>query len=235
MPSSIKNLAIIPARGGSKRIPRKNIKEFFGKPIIAYSIEAALGSKLFDEVMVSTDDQDVADIAISFGAKVPFLRSKQNSNDFATTADVIFEVVKKFEEKSTYYDNLCCIYPTAIFLDATKLEISFDKFRESNVDSLIPVTKFSYPIQRGLVIDENNEIGYLQPENRFKRSQDLESVYHDAGQFYWLKTDSFMTQRDMIMRHSLPFTLSEYEVQDIDTFEDWAVAEIKYKIFKNVE
>jgi pseudaminic acid cytidylyltransferase len=235
MPSSAKNLAIIPARGGSKRIPRKNIKNFFGKPIIAYSIQAALESNLFDEVMVSTDDQEVADVASLFGAKVPFLRSKQNSNDFATTADVIFEVLKKYEENSADYDNLCCIYPTAIFVNATKLKISFKKFIDSSADSLIPITKFSYPIQRGLLINENNEIGYMQPENRFERSQDLESVYHDAGQFYWLKTDSFMIQKDMMMKHTLPFILSENEVQDIDTFDDWAAAEMKYKLFKNLE
>jgi pseudaminic acid cytidylyltransferase len=231
----LNSIAIIPARGGSKRIPRKNIKDFFGKPIIGYSIEAALESKLFDEVMVSTDDQDVADIAISFGAKVPFLRSRQNSDDFATTADVIIEVLKKYEENSISYDNLCCIYPTAIFVDANKLKISFDKFQESNADSLIPITKFSYPIQRSLVIDENNELGYLQPENRFKRSQDLESAYHDAGQYYWLKINSFMTQKDMVMKKTVPFILNENEVQDIDTEDDWNIAELKYQFSKDYE
>ena len=184
------SVAIITARGGSKRIPRKNIKEFCGKPIIAYSIEAALGSGIFDEVMVSTDDVEIADIAKAFGAKVPFFRSEKTSNDFATTADVISEVLEKYEKMGRSFDYACCIYPTAPFVTAEKFKLAMEKLQSEGGDSAMPVVKFSFPPQRCLVIN-NGSLEYKWPENMNKRSQDLEPFYHDCGQYYVFKVDSF--------------------------------------------
>ena len=224
----MKCLAVITARGGSKRIPKKNIKNFCGKPIIAYSIEAALNSKIFDEVMVSTDSEEIANVAQTYGALVPFMRSAKNADDYATTYDVLLEVVKKYKELGTIFDYICCIYPTAPFVTAEKLNVAFDKFVESDADSLIPVVKFSFPPQRGFVINKENYLEYKWPENKNKRSQDLEALYHDAGQFYFHKASVFdddNTQNSKIV----PFELEETEVQDIDNITDWHLAELKYK------
>ena len=224
----MKRLAIITARGGSKRIPKKNIKNFCGKPIIAYSIEAALNSKIFDEVMVSTDSEEIANVAQTYGALVPFMRSAKNADDYATTYDVLLEVVKKYKELGTVFDYICCIYPTAPFVTSEKLKTAFNKFVECNADSLIPVVKFSFPPQRGFVISKENYLEYKWPENKNKRSQDLEPLYHDAGQFYFHKASVFdddNTQNSKI----IPFELEETEVQDIDNITDWHLAELKYK------
>lgn len=226
-----KKIAIITARGGSKRIPRKNIKEFCGKPIIAYSIEAAIKSDLFDEVMVSTDDKEIAEIAGSFGAKIPFFRSQENSDDYAMTADVIKEVILEYQKRSQYFEYLCCIYPTAPFITAEKLEKSMKMLFENNVDCVLPVVKYSYPVQRSLKI-ENNRAKMLWPENYLKRSQDLESIYHDTGQFYCMKTNSLLDQMVLFPENTLPLVVPESEVQDIDTEEDWKIAEMKYRILK---
>ncbi|MBN2572862.1 MAG: pseudaminic acid cytidylyltransferase [Ignavibacteriales bacterium] len=226
----MKNIAIIPARGGSKRIPRKNIKDFLGKPIIAYSIEAALGSEIFDEVMVSTDDTEIAEIAKKYGASVPFFRSIENSNDYATTSLVLIEVLNQYQKINRNFDYLCCIYPTALFVNKCKIQEAFKIMLEKESDSIIPVVKFSYPVQRSFRLNKNGILEYIWTENIAKRSQDLEPIYHDAGQFYWCKVKSFLKDKTVITKNNFPFILEQTEVQDIDTEEDWKIAELKYKI-----
>lgn len=226
----MKSIAIITARGGSKRIPKKNIKNFLGKPIIAYSIQAALESGVFDEVMVSTDSEEIAAIAKEYGAKVPFLRSEATSNDFATTADVIKEVMDCYEGQDMRFDYFCCIYPTAPFITAEKLKKAMEMLRESEADSLIPVVQFSFPPQRGLVI-RDGKTQFAHPEYANARSQDLEPVYHDIGQFYVCRTASFDKYKMMVMPNTIPYIMPDEEVQDIDNLSDWAIAEVKYKTF----
>lgn len=223
------SVAIITARGGSKRIPRKNIKDFLGKPIIEYSIKAALESGIFDEVMVSTDDEEIAMIAKSAGAKVPFMRSKDAANDFATTTDVIREVLGQYKENGQEFDYACCIYPTAPFVTKECLKDAMSMLVDKNADSVIPVVRFSFPPQRGVVINEGNLV-FKWPEYTFARSQDLEPFYHDAGQFYCLNTNSFFEQNSLFMKNTLPLVRDEREVQDIDTMEDWEMAELKYRM-----
>ena len=176
-------VAIITARGGSKRIPRKNVKEFLGKPILLYSIEAALNSGIFEEVMVSTEDEEIARLAREAGASVPFMRGEENANDFATTTDVLLEVLDAYEKQGRHFEFGCCIYPTAPFVTAQKLNDSMTKLEQSDADTLIPVVPFSFPPQRGMVIRED-KLQFVQPEHALTRSQDLEHWYHDAGQFY---------------------------------------------------
>lgn len=223
------NLAIITARGGSKRIPRKNIKEFCGKPIIAYSIEAAIKSEVFDEVMVSTDDEEIRDIALKYGATVPFMRSRETSDDKAMTNVVLVEVVQEYAKRGKAFDNICCIYPTAPFLTACRLREAMGKLVEEHVDSVVPIVRFSFPPQRCFVIRENR-VAFLYPENAQVRSQDLEPRYHDVGQFYCMNTKRFMEERTLIMSNSVPVIMDEIEVQDIDNFSDWEMAEIKYRL-----
>lgn len=225
-------VAIITARGGSKRIPRKNIKDFLGKPIIAYSIAAALASGCFDEVMVSTDDEEIAGISKSLGAQVPFLRSPENSNDFAGTAEVIREVVLEYRAQGREFDSLCCIYPTAPFVTAEKLNSAMRQLWGAGADCVLPVVAYSYPIQRSLKI-ENGKIQMLWPENYASRSQDLMPVYHDCGQFYCLKTQSLLDQMKLFAEHTIPLVVPESEVQDIDNEEDWKIAEMKYRILQS--
>ncbi len=223
------NLAIIPARGGSKRIPRKNIKDFLGKPIISYSIEAALNSKLFDEVMVSTDDDEIAEVAIKYGAKVPFLRSIKNSDDYSTTMDVIKEVIINYKTKmNSEFEYGCCIYPTAPLVKIEHLKIGYNKLISSDYLTVFSAVEFSYPIWRGLSINDDSTAKMIWPQHLNDRSQDLKKVYHDAGQWYWFKTkelsDSFFSGKIAVIK------LDETEVQDIDNLTDWKLAELKYKI-----
>lgn len=225
----MKKIAIITARGGSKRIPRKNIKEFCGKPILAYSIEAALKSGCFDTVMVSTDDEEIAEIAKKYGAEVPFFRSEKTANDFATTNDVLLEVIDEYEKRGVKFDVGCCIYPTAPFITSDRLKEAAEKFVNSDADSLIPVVAFSYPPQRAMHI-VNDMLEPLYPEYLDSRSQDLEKHYHDAGQFYLFRTDRFRVNKKLMLGKVLPFPISEMEVQDIDTLIDWELAELKYKL-----
>lgn len=225
----MKALGIITARGGSKRIPMKNIKEFCGQPIIAYSINAALSSGVFDTVMVSTDDLQIAQVAKEYGAQVPFLRSEKTSDDFATTSDVILEVLGEYQSRGEEFDLVCCIYPTAPFVTADKLASSVTLMKDEEVESVLPVVRFSFPPQRSVVINQ----GYLEPkwpEYMPKRSQDLESFFHDVGQFYWLRVNSFLQKQKLIMDKTVPFELPELEVQDIDNEEDWKLAELKYRM-----
>ena len=222
----MKNLAIIPARGGSKRIPRKNIKNFLGKPIIAYSIEIALKSGLFDEVMVSTDDTEIAKIAKKYGAKVPFLRSEANSNDFATTADVLIEVLENYNFK---YPYACCIYPTAPLVSVNSIIEAHEKLIANNYDSVFPIVRFGYPIQRSLKVVKG-KVSIVYPEHTNSRSQDLEPRYHDSGQFYWFKSDVVVNEKKIITNNTSYIELNELAVQDIDNETDWQIAEIKYKL-----
>lgn len=225
-------VAIITARGGSKRIPKKNIKDFCGKPIIAYSIESALKSGIFDEVMVSTDDKEIAEFALSCGAKVPFMRSAKNSDDHSSTADVLLEVLSDYKKKGQEFEWMCCIYPTAPFVTSEKLCNAYENIKTENAEALIPVVKFSYPPQRCFFL-KKNKIAYKWPENVWKRSQDLEPFYHDAGQFYFAKVDVFNREKTLVPRNTLSFVLDEMEVQDIDNQEDWAIAEMKYNFMQS--
>ncbi|MCQ2499590.1 MAG: pseudaminic acid cytidylyltransferase [Lachnospiraceae bacterium] len=227
----MKKIAIITARGGSKRIPHKNMLPFLGKPIIAYSIEAALSSGEFDEVMVSTDDENIAKIAKEYGASVPFMRSERTANDFASTADVLFEVLDEYEKRGEHFDVLCCIYPTAVFITDKKIKEAMGKLVNSDFDTLLPVVKFSYPVQRSLV--KNGEgLEFKYPEYIDARSQDLEPHFHDAGQFYIMKTEDFKRNKEIMKGKIMPYELPEMEVQDIDTMSDWHIAEIKFQAMK---
>ena len=224
----MRRLAIITARGGSKRIPRKNIKEFCGKPIIAYSIEAALESGAFDEVMVSTDDKEIAEVALAYGAKVPFYRSEATSNDYATTNDVLAEVLGEYEKRGEKFDAFCCMYPTAPFLKAERLKAAMELLESSDADKVFPVVAFSFPPQRAVVV-RDGQLEFQYPEYMYARSQDLEKQYHDAGQFYCFKTASFF-EHEFWTGKILPLELSELEVQDIDNETDWEIAEMKWQI-----
>lgn len=220
-------IAIITARGGSKRIPRKNVKEFCGKPIIAYSIEAALGAGIFDEVMVSTDDKQIAEIARAAGASVPFMRSSENAGDYASTDDVLMEVLNDYRQFGKTFDRFCCIYPTAPFVTSEKLIKAMSLLDEA--DSVMPVVAFSFPPQRCMVLNEKGELSMKWPEHAKTRSQDLEPYYHDCGQFYCCKTDLFMEYKTTDLPHMVPMIMSELEVQDIDNQDDWDIAELKYR------
>ena len=220
----MRNLAIIPARGGSKRIPHKNIRLFNGKPIIAYSIDIAINSGLFDEVMVSTDDNQIAEIAIKYGAKVPFIRSAETANDFAPLADVVDEVVSKYKSLDEEFDNVCCILSTAPLLTVNNLTRGYDSLLNGKFDSIRPVVEFSYPIQRALKLSDD-KVSFFYPEHKKTRSQDLEKAYHDAGQYYW------MTSRKLLKGDNKgAVIISERYVQDIDSEEDWYMAEMKYNL-----
>lgn len=227
-----KNIAIITARGGSKRIPRKNIKKFSGKPIIAYSIRAAIESKLFDEVMVSTDDLEIKEIALKYGAKVPFLRSMKNSDDFASTSDVMLEVIEEYTKQGNHFDYGVCIYPTAPFVTKEKLTEAFTKLVKGNFDSVFPIMSFGFPVQRSLKTQGDKVIMNF-PEYMNTRSQDLETMYHDAGQFYFCDLKKFVENQKLYTSNSGYIVISEIEGQDIDTETDWLLAELKYKLMLN--
>lgn len=219
-------IAVITARGGSKRIPKKNIRDFCGKPIIVYSIEAALGSGIFDEVMVSTDSEEIAEIARAAGASVPFLRSEKTSGDFATTADVLSEVLSEYSSKGRTFDEMCCIYPTAPFVTSDKLIKAHEILQGSAADAVMPVVRFGFPPQRANII-KDGILEYQYPQFRTARSQDLEPVYHDCGQFYFYKIKSNLT---FSVDRYAPLIVPETEVQDIDNESDWIIAEMKYKL-----
>lgn len=226
-----KNLAIITARGGSKRIPRKNIRDFCGKPIIAYSIEAAIQSGVFDEVMVSTDDEEIADIACKYGAVVPFMRSCKNSDDYATTTDVLLEVLEEYSRRNCKFDYFSCIYPTAPFVTGDILRDAFHKLKDSGAKTLVPVVSYSFPLQRSFSI-VNDRIKVNCPQFINCRSQDLEKMYHDAGQFYMADTEYFLNEHKVFSSDAFPYILTELQVQDIDTMIDWKLAEIKYRLLQ---
>jgi pseudaminic acid cytidylyltransferase len=226
-------IAIIPARGGSKRIPRKNIKLFLDKPIIAYSIEAAIKSGIFDEIMVSTDDDEIAEIAQKYGAKVPFKRSANTSNDFATTADVLKEVLASYESIGQTFENACCLYPTAPLVQAEVLQKAHQKVTIEGFDTAFPIQRFGFPIQRSLKI-EDNKLQWVYPENASVRSQDLQPSFHDTGQFYFFNVASFLTFNSLLTSNSAGIEIAELEAQDIDNEVDWKLAEIKYKMLNTI-
>ena len=230
----MRTIAIIPARGGSKRIPKKNIKLFYDKPIISYSIKVALDSKLFDEVMVSTDDIEIASLAKEFGAKVPFIRSKKASDDFATTFDVVKEVIEKYEDNNQKFDTVCCIYPCAPFITVNTLKVSFKIFNENKFESVFPVIQYNTPIQRALK-REGDQIKFLNEDFILSRSQDLEKNYHDAGQFYWINSKMCILKKNIISDNSGCIVISEFEAQDIDNEIDWKIAELKYELLQNIK
>ncbi|ASP49838.1 pseudaminic acid cytidylyltransferase [Cognaticolwellia beringensis] len=221
-----KTLVIIPARGGSKRIPRKNIKQFLSKAIIGYPIEAALNSNVFDRVVVSTDDQEIADVALNFGADIPFLRTTKNSDDFATTYDVIQEVLEQLDE---VYDYVCCIYPTSVFVNAVILKDALDILEKTkDATSIVSVLSYSHPIQRALSLP-GKYLSSISPEFYNTRTQDLETHYHDAGQFYIFKPFFVEHEKKLVTNKAIPYLLPESRAHDIDSIEDWEVSEIKYK------
>lgn len=221
------NLAIIPARSGSKRIKNKNIKLFLNKPIIAYSIETAFGSGLFDKIMVSTDSEKIAVVAKKYGADVPFYRSNKSSNDYAPLNDVVKEVIYEYKKRGEIFDYACLILPTAPLITIKNLKKGLEILRNSNFNSVRPIVKFGFPIQRAFKLLSNNEVIPAFPEEFPKRSQDLEPRFHDSGQFYWFKGDK------NISKNKGGFEISEMEMQDIDNETDWKLAELKYKILFN--
>ena len=223
------NIAIIPARGGSKRIPRKNIKEFHGKPMIAYSIEAALESNCFDKVIVSTDDSEIAEIAIKYGAEVPFIRPDNIADDYATTLDVIKHAIEFTEQQGWGVKNVCCIYATAPFLTPEFIKKGLQELTKSTIDYAFSATSFPFPIQRAIRLNAQERVEMLQPEHLNTRSQDLEEAYHDAGQFYWGTATAFLNGKPFFSPQSKAILLPRKRVQDIDTPEDWELAEALYK------
>ena len=223
-------IAIIPARGGSKRIPRKNIKEFFGKPMIAWSIEAANASGLFDHVFVSTDDDEIAKVAKNYGASVPFIRPHYLSDDFIGTGPVIKHALEWVLEHIGPVEFVCTIYATAPFVRLVDLIKGFDILTSSSSTMAFAVTSFSYPIQRAFKINKAGRVNMFYPENYDKRSQDLEAAYHDAGQFYWSTAEAIFQQLPMFSEYSSPVILERYCVQDIDSEDDWTRAEYMFSI-----
>lgn len=223
----MRNICIIPARGGSKRIPRKNVRDFLGKPIIAYSIEAALKSGLFEEVMVSTEDAEIAAIAKQYGASVPFMRSADTANDFAGTDDVIKEVLREYKKQGREFEVVCCIYATAPFVTVENLKKAYEQIGDT-YDAAFSIVRYSYPVQRALCV-RNGFTGMREPQYYDARSQDLEPVFHDAGQFYFMQIKDIETL-DFWTDHTYGLELSELMVQDLDTETDWQLAEMKYQL-----
>lgn len=224
-------LCVIPARGGSKRIPGKNIKDFQGLPIIAYSIRTALESGLFDYVMVSTDDEDIANVSKFFGATVPFNRSVNNSNDYATTFDVISEVLLEYEKLQINFDAICCLYPCAPFVTKEKLEEAFQLMILKGFDTVFPVVCYSNPIQRAFKL-KNSKAEMVEPAYQNSRSQDLEKSYFDAGQFYWGMSEKLVNKKELFTNNSGCIILDEIHAHDIDNEIDWQIAELKYKLIQ---
>ena len=225
-------LCIIPARGGSKRIPRKNIKEFLGQPVIAYSIKAAIDSQYFDKVIVSTNDAEIAEVAKSFGASVPFMRPDELADDYASTIPVVKHAIEWFDDQGQSPSEVCCLYATAPFVRASTIRKAYEQMQSTQADYCFTATSFAFPIQRAIKITAENRVEMLYPEHLETRSQDLEESYHDAGQFYWGKAEAFKQQKPLFSKSATPYILPRYLVQDIDTLEDWKKAELMYKTIK---
>jgi N-acylneuraminate cytidylyltransferase len=223
----LKKICIIPARGGSKRIPKKNIKLFFGKPIIYYSIINAINLNFFDEIIVSTDDNEIAELAKKFGAKVPFFRSRASSSDFATTFDVVVEVVNNL---NLSLESICVLYPCAPLLPISKILEAYNLMVDKKFDSVFPIIPSGFPVQRVLTLDTNNKVEFMYPEFELTRTQDCVPTFHDAGQFYWLKAESCLNKGKILTNNSGAIVLNEFECQDIDNEYDWKLAEIKYQM-----
>ena len=224
------NIAIIPARGGSKRIPRKNIKLFHSKPMIAYSIEAAQQSGCFDKIIVSTDDQEIADVALQYGAEVPFIRPSNIADDHATTLDVMQHAINWCQAQQWPVDKVCCIYATAPFILAKDIQNGLEELSNDDVQYAFSATTFPFPIQRAISLDESGSVSMFSPEHANTRSQDLPEAYHDAGQFYWGRASAFLTGKAFFAEHSKAVILPRKRVQDIDTPEDWDLAELLFSV-----
>lgn len=222
-------LAVIPARGGSKRIPRKNIKLFCGKPMIAWSIEAARLSGCFERIIVSTDDAEIAEVAMLHGAEVPFMRPAELSDDHTGTLPVIAHAVRWEQEQAFSPDWVCCIYATAPFVQAADLQRGLEVAIASAADYAFSVTSYAFPIQRAIRITPNKRVEMFSPEHFNTRSQDLEEAYHDAGQFYWGRSQAWLAEKPLFSEFTAPVILSRHRVQDIDTPEDWERAEWQFK------
>lgn len=221
-------LCVIPARGGSKRIPGKNTKDFLGQPIITYSITAALASKLYDRVLVSTDSEAIAEVARAAGAEVPFLRSAKNADDFASTVDVLNEVHGRLPETFT---EACCLYPTAPLVTTDQLHQAHRLLASTDADCVLPIVRFGYPIQRALRRDKAGHVSLFNPANLSVRSQDLEPAYHDCGMFYVYRPERTLPYGKLLTDSVAAIILPETRVQDIDTLEDWRMAELKYQAY----
>ena len=228
------NVCVIPARGGSKRIPRKNIKPFCGKPMIAWSIEAAKASQCFDQIIVSTDDHEIADIAREWGCEVPFMRPAELADDFASTPDVMQHAADWLNSQENKPLYICCVSATAPFMDPVKIRNGLEIIKQEDCEYAVSMTRFPSPIQRALRVTGDNRIEMFYPENFHKRSQELEAAYHDAGQFYWGKTSAWMSKKLLFSHDTAPIVLPEIQVQDIDTQGDWEIAELKYKVLHSV-
>ena len=227
-------IAIIPARGGSKRIPRKNIKDFFGKPVIAYAIENALNANIFDEIMVSTDDPQIAEIASSFGAKIPFLRSKENASDIASTTDVLLEVLEYYGNNCQHFEWGCCIYPVTPLLTPNLFKEAFNQIIVQECSSIFTVQEFSHPIHRAMRIDQDGKMQMINKDQVFVRTQDIPTSYHDAGQFYWFEVEKFKKEKSIIGTDTSGFIVDEFQAQDVDTLADWTMMEVKYQHIKSI-
>ena len=223
------NLCVIPARGGSKRIPRKNIRDFCGKPMIAWSIEAAIKSGLFEHIVVSSDDDEIAAVATSLGAAVPFRRPVELADDHTATRPVVNHAIREAEQRFGRPAHVCCIYPTAPFIQIDDLQRGLEQLINAGADFAFTVTHFAYPIQRALQLTESGRVAMFQPEHLKTRSQDLEEAYHDAGQFYWGRTEAFLEDRDTFSADSMPIILPNWRVVDIDEQEDWERAELLFR------
>lgn len=230
---SIKNLAIIPARSGSKRIPGKNIKSFLGKPLLGWTIENTKNVKIFDEVIVSTDSQSIAELAISYGASIPFMRSQDSANDFSTLSDVLSEVLLEYQKLNIEVLSLCCILPTAVFASSNLIERGMMMMYQHQCDSVIPVIKYGHPIQRALSI-QNDLLRFKYPEFCSTRTQDLESSFFDSGMFYCVNVAAFLANNQIFMKNTIGMEVPEKFAQDIDTDEDWKYAEIKYQVMQQI-
>ncbi len=226
------NVAIIPARGGSKRIPRKNIKSFLGKPMIAYSIETALASGLFDRVLVSTDDEEIASVAQAHGAETPFLRPKELADEHTGTNAVAGHALAWLRESGKEYAHACCIYATAPFMTVADLQEAHRLLQESGKSFVFPVTTFPFPVQRAVRLTAQGEVEAIYPEYASTRSQDLEEAYHDVGQFYWGRTEAFLCGKALLTHDSLGLVIPRHRAQDIDTAEDWERAELMYEVLQ---
>ena len=218
-------LCVIPARGGSKRIPRKNIREFCGKPMISWSIDAALQSGCFDRIVVSTDDVEIAEVAVACGAEVPFMRPTDLSNDYVATRPVVNHTIMEISRSYRMPTVVCCLYATAPFVTVSHLRDALDKLISEKLDFVFSAATFSYPIQRAFRVLPGGGLERCYPQHRNTRSQDLEEIYHDAGQFYWGRCKAFLDEVDTVSENSRAFLLPRYRVHDIDTEEDWKRAE----------
>ena len=225
-------LCVIPARGGSKRIPRKNIKIFCGQVMIDYSIKAALDSQCFDQVIVSTDDAEIAEVAKYFGASVPFVRPDELANDYTGTVPVVKHAIEWFDDQGQSPSEVCCLYATAPFVRAGTIKRAYEQMQSTQADYCFTVTSFAFPIQRALKVTAKNRIEMFYPEHLETRSQDLEESYHDAGQFYWGKAEAFKQQKPLFSKSATPYILPRHLVQDVDTLEDWKRAELMYQVLK---